>query len=99
MLFKFGFVMKYLSFSIYVIESFVKYNSLRWHLWSFKVCKTSSQVPLAFKISVEKFGLILVALALYVSWHFSIAVSNILSFSCTFSGFGHYVREGFSLLD
>ena len=40
-----------------VIESFVGYSSLGWHLCSLRVCMTSVQVLLAFIVSVEKSGL------------------------------------------
>ena len=39
-----------------VIESFAGYSSLGWHLCSLRVCIPSVQDPLAFLLSVEKFG-------------------------------------------
>jgi hypothetical protein len=63
---KFGFVMEYLSFFIYVIDSFAVYNSIC-HLCSLRVCMTSAQDLLAFIISDEKSGGILIGLTLYVS--------------------------------
>jgi hypothetical protein len=50
-----------------VIESFAGYNSLCWHLYSLIVCIPSAQVLLAFRVSVEKSGLILIGLTLYVT--------------------------------
>jgi hypothetical protein len=37
-----------------VIESFAGYNSLGWHLCSFRLCMTSSQDLLAFIVPCEK---------------------------------------------
>jgi hypothetical protein len=69
-----------------VIESFPGYSSLGWHLWSLRVCKTSVQDLLAFRVSVEKLDVTLILLPLYVTWPplFLIAF-NILSLFCTFS--------------
>jgi len=39
----------------------------------------------AFRISVEKSGIILIGLPLYVNWPFPLTVCNILSLFCTFS--------------
>jgi hypothetical protein len=41
-----------------VIESFVGYCSLRWHFCSLRACMTSAQYLLAFRVSVEKSGII-----------------------------------------
>jgi hypothetical protein len=49
-----------------VIESFAGYSSLGWHLCSHRVCMTSAQDHLAFIISSEKSGIILIGLLLYV---------------------------------
>jgi hypothetical protein len=49
-----------------VIESFVGYSSLGWHLCSLRVCMTSVQDHLAFIVS----GVILIGLPLYVTWPF-----------------------------
>jgi hypothetical protein len=49
-----------------LIESFAGYSSLGWHLCSLRVCMTSDQALLAFIVSVEKFGVILIGLSLYV---------------------------------
>jgi hypothetical protein len=43
-----------------VIESFAGYNILGWHLSSLKVCITSVQDLLAFIVSAEKYGIILI---------------------------------------
>ena len=50
-----------------VIESFAGYSSLGWHLCSLKVCMTSVQDLLAFIVSGEKSGIILIGLPSYVS--------------------------------
>ena len=50
-----------------VIESFAGYSSLGWHLCSLRVSITSVQDLLAFIVSVEKSGVILIGLPLYVS--------------------------------
>ena len=49
-----------------VIESFVGYSSLSWHLCSLRFCKTPVQ-DLAFIVSDEKSGVILIDLPLYVT--------------------------------
>jgi hypothetical protein len=58
-----------------VIESFVGYSSLDWHLCSIKVCMTSFQDLLVFRVSVEKSGLTLIGLLLYVTWPFFFSYS------------------------
>ena len=50
-----------------VIESFAGYISLGWHLCSLRVCITSVQDFLAFIVSGEKSGVILIGLILYVT--------------------------------
>ena len=50
-----------------VIESFAGYSSLVWHLCSLRVCITSVQDLLAFIVSGEKSGVILIGLPLYVT--------------------------------
>jgi hypothetical protein len=50
-----------------VIESFAGYSSLGWHLCSLSVCMTSSQDFLAFIVSGEKSGVILIGLPLYIT--------------------------------
>ena len=49
------------------IESFVGYISLGWHLCSLRVSMTSAQDLLAFTVSGEKSGVILIGLPLYVT--------------------------------
>jgi hypothetical protein len=43
------------------------YSSLSWHLCSLSVCITSVQALLAFIVSGEKSGVILIGLPLYVT--------------------------------
>jgi hypothetical protein len=50
-----------------VIESLVGYSSLAWHLCSLSVYMTSAQDLLAFIVSGEKSGVILIGLSLYVT--------------------------------
>jgi hypothetical protein len=50
-----------------VIENFAGYSSLGWHLCSLSVCITSVQAILAFIVSGEKSGVILIGLPLYVT--------------------------------
>ena len=50
-----------------VIKNFAVYSSLGWHLWSLRVCMTSAQDLLAFTVSGEKSGIILIGLSLYVA--------------------------------
>ena len=50
-----------------VIESLAGYSTLGWHLCSLSVCITFVQDLLAFIISVEKSGVILIGLPLYVT--------------------------------
>ena len=50
-----------------VIESLAEYSSLGWHLCSLSVCITSVQALLAFIVSGEKSGVILIGLPLYVT--------------------------------
>ena len=67
-----------------VIESFAEYSSLGWHLCSLRVCMKSAQDRLAFMVSGEKSGVILIGLPLYVTWPFSLTAFNILSLLSTF---------------
>ena len=50
-----------------VIESFAGYSSLSSHLYSLRICITSVQDLLAFIVSGEKSGVILMGLPLYVT--------------------------------
>jgi hypothetical protein len=63
----FGFAVEYIGFSIYGIESLAGYYSLGWHLCSLSVCIISVQDLLAFIVSREKSGVILIGLPLYVT--------------------------------
>ena len=47
-------------------ESLAGYSSLGWHLCSLRVCITSVQDLLAFIVSGENYGVILIDLPLYV---------------------------------
>ena len=79
-MFKFGFVLEYLVSPSMVIESFAGNSRLGCHLWFSRDCKTSAQVLLSFRISVEKSEVLLIELPLYVTWHFALATFNILYF-------------------
>ena len=50
-----------------LIESFAGYSILGWHLCSLKVCITPVQDLLAFMVSGEESGVILIGLPLYVT--------------------------------
>ena len=50
-----------------IIESFAGYSSLDWHFCSLRVCITSVQDLLAFIVSDEMPGVILIGLPLYVT--------------------------------
>jgi hypothetical protein len=62
-----------------VIESFAGYSSLGWCLCSLNIFITSVQDLLAFIVSGEKSGVILIGLLLYVTSPFSLTAFNILS--------------------
>ena len=62
-----------------VYESFVGYGNLGWHWCSISVCITTVQDLLAFMVSGEKSGVILIGLPLYVTRPFSLTPFNILS--------------------
>ena len=68
-----------------LIESFAGYSNLGWCLCSLRGSMTSDQALLDFIVSVEKSGVILIGLLLYVNWLFSLAAFNIFSLLCTFS--------------
>ena len=61
-----------------VIDSIAGYSSLGWHPWSLNVCIMFDQDLLAFTVSIEKSGVIMIGLPLYVTWPFSFAALNIL---------------------
>ena len=55
-------------FSLSMVNaSFAGYSSLGLHPWSLSFCYTSIQDLLAFMVSIEKSGVILVGLPLYVT--------------------------------
>jgi hypothetical protein len=58
------------------IESFAGFCSLGWHLCSLRVYITSVQDLLAFMVSGEKSGKILIGLPLYVTLPFSLNAFN-----------------------
>jgi hypothetical protein len=70
--------MEDLGFSIYGNWEF------GWHLCSLRVWVTSAQDLLAFTVSGEKFGVILIDLPLYVTCHFPLIAFNILSLFSAF---------------
>jgi hypothetical protein len=74
-----------LVFQSMVIESFSWYSSLGWHLCSLRICMTSAEDLLILSLSVDKSGVILTSLRLYVSLPFSLSTFNVLSLLCVFS--------------
>jgi len=76
--------MEYLVSPSMLTESFAGYSNLGWHLCSLRVCMMSVQDLLAFIVSGEKSGVILIGLPLYVTCPFSLTAFNILSLFCTF---------------
>ena len=56
-----------LVFPSMITESFTGYSSLGWHLYSLRICMTYVQDLLAFIVSFEKSGVILIGLPLYVT--------------------------------
>lgn len=69
--------MEDLIFPSIVIESFAKYKSLVWHLWSLTVC-TTVEALLSFRDSFGKSGVILITLSLYATWSLPLTDSNSL---------------------
>ena len=53
--------------SLMVSESFAEYSSLVLYLWSLSVCSTFALDLLVFMVSIEKSGVILIGLPLYVT--------------------------------
>jgi hypothetical protein len=49
------------------IQSLAGYSSLGWHLCSLRVCMTSAQDLLDFRVSGKKSGVILIGLPLYLT--------------------------------
>ena len=68
-----------------LLETFDGYSNLGLHLCTLRVCMKFNQALLAFIVSIEKSGVILVFLPLYVTWSFSLAAFNILSLLSTFN--------------
>jgi hypothetical protein len=68
-----------------MIESFARSGRLGWLLYSLTVCIFSVQAFLAFSVSVEKCGAILIGWPLDITWPFSLTAFNILSLFCAFS--------------
>jgi hypothetical protein len=63
-----NFFVEYLGFkNSMVIQIFAGYSSLGWYLCSVRVCMTSAQDLLAFVVSEEKSGIVLIGLPLYVT--------------------------------
>ena len=81
-----------------VFESFAGYSSLDWHLCSLRVCTTSAQDLLAFIVSGEKSGVILIGLPVCVTFPFSLTAFNILSLFIAFSCSDYYVLGGITFL-
>lgn len=84
LLYKFGFVLEYLGFSIYDNGNLPGYSSLGWFLCSFRVYMTFSEDHLAFRVSDEKLYVVLIVLPLYVTWLFTLIAFSILSMFCAF---------------
>ena len=63
------------------IESFAGCSILGWHLCSPRVCMTSDHGLLTFIVSVEKPGVILICVPLYVTWPFSLVA--LIFFLCS----------------
>ena len=74
-----------------VIEDLAGYRSLGWHFCSPIVCMTTTQDVLAFTVSVEKSGVILIGLSL----PFSRTAFNILSLFYVFGVLIIMCQEGF----
>ena len=54
-------------------------------VWSLRVYITYFQALLAFRVSIEKSGVILIGLPLYITWSFSLTAFNMLSLFCMLS--------------
>ena len=50
-----------------VIEGFARYSSWGWHFYSLRVCITSIEDLLACTVYIEKSGVILIGLPLYIT--------------------------------
>jgi len=73
-----------------LIDIFAGYSGLGWHFCSLSVCMTSIQDLLAFIVSGENFGLILIGLHLYVTRPFPVLLLIFL-FVFQFWCFDYYV--------
>lgn len=94
-MFKVGFVEKHLIFSIHDYIDFVGYRSLGWLLSFLRDCKTYVHALLAFRVSVETLGVILIDLPLYVTCPFTLQIFFfVLNMLC----FDHYVEGEFSFI-
>lgn len=71
-----------------VIDSFHRYSSLGWHMWSLRVCIKSIQAILASR------GAILMSLHLYITWSFLFKAFHIHILFCTFN-VGLYLIRNF----
>jgi hypothetical protein len=81
--FSFCLLWKFLIFSSIMNDRFTGYINLGSGLFSLRVCPFHAL--LAFRVSGEKCTVILMNFPLYVTCHFSIKTSNILSLFCIFS--------------
>jgi hypothetical protein len=66
-----------------VIESLAGYSSLGWHLWSLCYGKMFILALMILRVSLEKTGVILIGVSLYVT--FLLTAFSILSLFCIFS--------------
>ena len=76
-----------------LIESFAGYSSIGWHLCALGIWMTSNPALLSFIVSVEKTGVILIGLPLFVTWSFSFAAFCGLKW-CPAAGLGSLVETG-----
>lgn len=83
------------SFLCMVIASFAVYSSLVWNLCSLSVCMTSAQTLLAFCVSVEKPGVILIG-CLYLLLDIFHLLLSILFHCPVHLFFNYYVMRGIS---
>jgi hypothetical protein len=60
-------------------DSFAGYGNLGWLLFSFRAWNTSFYALLAFRVSIEKFAVILMSLPLYATCYFFFEFFNIFS--------------------
>ena len=79
-------------------ESLAGYSSLSCHLCSLSVCITAVQDILAFIVSGEKSGVMLIGLLLYVSGPFSLTAFQYSIFIWCICCSDYYVSGGISFL-